>query len=52
MLSVLHEIEKLGEIKIVRTAGLDVIHLYNQRTFIECVEKYYETINERARCPS
>jgi hypothetical protein len=45
MLEILHEVEKIGEIKIIRTAGLDVIRLKNaKRTFIECVEKYYADI--------
>lgn len=46
MLDVLHEIEKLGLIKIIRTAGLDVIHLNEQISFDDCVKKYYETIDE------
>ena len=33
-------------IKIIRTAGLDVIHLNQQLTFIECVERYYQSITE------
>jgi hypothetical protein len=45
MLEILHEVEKTGEIKIIRTAGLDVIRLKNaKRTFIECVENYYADI--------
>lgn len=47
MLDVLHEIENLGKIKIIRTAGLDVIRLNDKLTFNECVEKYYETIDEK-----
>lgn len=46
MLDVLHEIEKLGRVKIVRTAGLDVIHINEQMTFEESVEKYYESIEK------
>lgn len=46
MLDVLHEIENIGQIKIIRTAGLDVIHLNVSYSFEECVTKYYETINE------
>lgn len=46
MLDVLHEIENMERIKIIRTAGLDVIHLTHQMTFDECVQKYYETIDE------
>ena len=44
MLDILHNIEKIGELKIVRTAGLDIIHLHNQYTFEECVKKYYASI--------
>lgn len=44
MLEVLHRIEKIGELKIIRTAGLDIIRLTNQRTFQECVDLYYASI--------
>lgn len=47
MLDVLYRIERLGELKINRTAGLDVILLKNQYSFIECVERYYRSINDR-----
>ena len=46
MLDVLHEIENIGMLKIIRTAGLDVIHLNKQMLFGDCVKKYYETIEE------
>ncbi len=46
MLDILHEVENAGLIKIIRTAGLDVIHLNKQMTFDDCVAKYYETIDE------
>ena len=46
LLDVLHEVERMGAIKIIRTAGLDVIRLKDHLTFIECVKKYYENINE------
>lgn len=44
MLDVLHSVESTGELKIVRTAGLDVINLKNHYTFEECVKRYYEDI--------
>jgi len=47
MLEVLHRIEKTGEIKIIRTAGLDIIHLNHIYTFQECVNRYYTTIDDR-----
>ena len=46
MLNILHEVEKKGLIKIIRTAGLDVIHLKKDMTFEQCVHQYYETIDE------
>ena len=45
MLEVLHKVEKLGAIKIIRTAGLDVVRLLQQYTFDECVDNYYQSIN-------
>lgn len=48
LLEVLRKVEKLGEIKVIRTAGLDVVQIINQRTFMECVERYYQNINEQA----
>jgi len=47
MLDILHSIEKLGKIKIVRTAGLDVIHIKEQLTFSDCVDRYYQNIEEQ-----
>lgn len=41
MLSLLHKTEQIGELKIIRTAGLDVIRVNRRRTFNECVEHYY-----------
>lgn len=47
MLDVLYRIEKMGLIKINRTAGLDVIALNEQMSFIDCVAKFYESISEQ-----
>lgn len=46
MLDVLYQIEQLGEVKINRTAGLDVVRIINGPTFQNCVEAYYASINE------
>ena len=46
MLDVLHNVEKAGELKIIRTAGLDIVRLNHQRTFQECVGMYYASIEE------
>lgn len=45
MLEILHNVEKTNEIKIIRTAGLDIIKINNERNFQECVDRYYESIN-------
>ncbi len=47
MLDVLYRIEKLGLIKINRTAGLDVINMQEELDFYDCVERYYASINEQ-----
>ena len=44
MLDILHLVERTGELKIIRTAGLDVITLSHDYKFEECVMRYYEEI--------
>ena len=44
MLDALYRIEKMGEIKINRTAGLDVINILSSRDFNSCVESYYSSL--------
>ncbi len=46
MLDVLYRIEKLGLIKINRTAGLDVITIKENLNFFDCVERFYASIDE------
>ena len=43
--TLLYKIEILGHIKVVRTAGLDVVQIKTQWDFYECVEEYYRAIN-------
>ena len=45
MLDVLYQIERIGKIKINRTAGLDVTHILEELTFQDCVDAYYQSIN-------
>lgn len=47
MLDVLYQIEKLGLIKIIRTAGLDVITIQENLSFLDCVERFYAAIDGR-----
>lgn len=45
LLEVLRNIERLGEIRIIRTAGLDVVRIVNDRSFEDCVKAYYTVLN-------
>ena len=45
MLDALYRIERLGLIKINRTAGLDVITLQQQLGFLDCVQLFYQSID-------
>ena len=44
--ALLYKIELMGYIKVVRTAGLDVIRITKPMTFLECVEEDYMSINK------
>lgn len=46
MLEVLQNVESTGILKIIRTAGLDIIRLNDHFDFYECVKKYYESIED------
>lgn len=44
--ALLYKIEHLKHIKVVRTAGLDVVQFKSHMTFVECIEAYYRSISE------
>jgi hypothetical protein len=45
MLDILYQIEKTGELKIIRNAGLDIVRLINEHdSFQDYVDKYYSSI--------
>lgn len=44
--ALLYKIELMGYIKVIRTAGLDVIRITKDTSFIECIKDYYEAINK------
>lgn len=44
MLEMLYKVEKTDCIKIIRTAGLDIIRIQRQYTFQECVDEYYRSL--------
>lgn len=43
--NLLYKLELMGQIKVIRTAGLDVIEINDDITFVDCVKKYYQSIN-------
>lgn len=45
LINLLNKIELLGYIKVVRTAGLDVVKIETDLNFLDCVEEYYNSIN-------
>ena len=44
MLDVLHSAEKTGDIKIIRTAGLDIVRILQHCDFQTCVNNFYKDI--------
>ena len=49
MLDILYRVEKLGLIRINRTAGLDVITVQEDLDFYDCVERFYASIDEQSQ---
>ena len=45
LVNLLGKIEHLGYIKVIRTAGLDIIRIEREMSFLECVQEYYRAIN-------
>lgn len=48
MLDLLRVVEKLGELKIIRTAGLDIIRILSDKDFQACVDMYYSSLDKQA----
>ena len=44
LINLLYKIEHMGYIKVVRTAGLDIVRIEKEMTFEECIEEYYKAI--------
>ena len=45
MMNILYELDSLGYVKVIRTAGLDVVRILTDMDFYDCVEKYYNDLN-------
>lgn len=46
MIQLLQRVERTGKLKLIRTAGLDVIQIDKELTFQKCVDTYYEYIDK------
>ena len=46
LVNLLNRLELMEQIKVIRTAGLDVIRIEKDLDFIGCVREYYRAINE------
>ena len=47
MIEILRKAEKAGELKIIRTAGLDIVQLRNpENDFLHYVKKFYESLDK------
>lgn len=45
LLAVLNAAERAGYVKVVRTAGLDLLHITTENTFLQCVKQYYDKLS-------
>ena len=45
-MEVLSDLENTNYLKIVRTAGLDVVRVVCDLNFYDCVKKYYEELKK------
>lgn len=46
LINVLYRLETAGYIKVIRTAGLDIIQMTANMTFLDCVQQYYNELNQ------
>lgn len=49
MLDILYRLERNGLIKINRTAGLDVISIKSELSFVDCVKQFYTSIGDQSK---
>jgi len=46
IINILYRLEKQGYIKVVRTAGLDIVELLTDMKYADCVQLYYDKLNQ------
>ena len=45
LLTVLNAAEQAGYVRVVRTAGLDLLHITTNNSFLDCVQQYYDKLS-------
>ena len=45
LISILDQLNHMGEVEFIRTSGLDVVNIPESLTFSACMEKYYASLN-------
>ncbi len=45
LINILYELERLGYLDVVLTAGLDVVKIKTEMSFLSCIDKYYKSLN-------
>lgn len=46
LINALYHLETTGLIKVIRTAGLDIIRIETNMSFLDCVRAYYDELNQ------
>jgi hypothetical protein len=46
IINILYRLEKQGYVKVVRTAGLDIVELLTDMKYADCVQLYYDKLNQ------
>ncbi len=46
LINALYRLETTGLIKVIRTAGLDIIRIETDMSFLDCVNAYYDELNQ------
>ncbi len=44
LFGILGKLELMGYVKIIRTSGLDIIEITTKMTFLDCVQRHYESL--------
>lgn len=45
LMNYLYKLQQLGYLRVIRTAGLDIIRIITDMDFYECIIKYYDSLN-------